>query len=166
MHEMDLGGQAGAMQYSSQTYLSAFQEDWPTFNNRTIEHTDVYIPADWKTNSKQNRQAALGSAPSPPILVRGRGGHHVFLHTDQGVQQALTQTSACRSLITWLPARHREDQTKALWHSHMLDLRDVLQAEALMVSHSCVCGGNQVTVECIWIEDSWCWTTLYIIEDK
>lgn len=46
----------------------------------------------------------------------------------------------------------------------MLDLSDVLQAEAVMVSLSYV-GGNQVTAECIWIEDS-CFWSLYVIEDK
>lgn len=70
MHEMGLGGQAGAMQYSSQTYLSAFQEDCPTFNNRTIEHTDVYIPADWKT---AEQAGSSGLCSITPDTGKGEG---------------------------------------------------------------------------------------------
>ncbi len=98
-------GQAGAIQSSFQTYLKSFWKDCPTIEQWSIQ---IYVPADWLTNSKQHRQAALGSAPSPSILAGGKGEHHMFLHNDQGIQQVLTQTSACKSSITWLPARHRE----------------------------------------------------------
>lgn len=128
-HEL---GQAGTVKCFSQTYLKSLWKDCPTFNNTTIAY--IYIH-----RFEAAQAGSSGLCFITPILVGGRGRYHMFLHNNQGTQQVWTQR-AHRSLhVTWLPTHHRCcDQIKTQLHSHMLDVRDVLKAKAMMVSQSCV----------------------------